>query len=377
LPDPLPTADSLKAEAEGDKPSQAPAPVPFPLEGEVPRDELAVLLGEEESSLDFTVRILGRKVPKLGSKSGSEASLDLVLGGELYLGSGRKSDRLRLTLLEGPWLMPKGTEIWGRADRLGHLLVWPDRRSYRTVPVGSLLNLLGERRADVMPRFSPVFEGLRSQDGAWTSSRVTLKTPMGQLRLETRPQPASGEIPGELLCRALLEFIRARGAEACVGAGFVKEAELVFEGGPPVRFLVSVPTKRVDTGAKRFPSLFVTPSLRAGEYPEAVSGLLSRDEERETLNELGLEGPAANDEANIVITNGLGLPVLLSLFDRPLRYLAPQETLRLKSPRSVSYQVESLLGMIRGSQGRIEPGQELLLGGSPELQALGKPRVEE
>jgi hypothetical protein len=377
LPDPLPAADSLKAETEGQSPGLLSPPVPFSAEAEIPQDELLPTLGEGDQGYDFTVRILGPRRSKLGAKTGTDGALDLVLGATLFTPGGRKPERLRLVLVEGPWLLPLGTEVRARADRLGHVLVWPDGRSYRVVPVGSLLNLFGERRADVMPRFSPTPDVPRAASGVWSSSRVTLKTPMGQLRLDTRPAPSPGDPSGHMLCRTLLELIRARGADVCVGASFAREAELTFEGGPPLKILVSLPTRSSDLHPRRFLVPPEMPIFKPGEYPPGALGPLTAQEEAAVWSELGLERPTRPEDANIVITNGLGLPVLLSLFGEPLRYLGVQEAVHLKSQRPVPYQVESLLGMIRSSQGRAELNSDVLLGGTPEVQALGKPRVEE
>lgn len=374
LPDPLPFATPSGIEAEGKFKDAGGAARPYPIDEILPRDDLSLLPLEADSAIyEFTVRIVEKRA-RPSTKASPESPWDMVWDAALFVPGGRKPERLRLTMRKGPWLFPLGSELRARADRLGHVLVWPDGRSYRVAPAGSLLSLLGERRADVMPRFAPTVEGPKDDGAAGT--RLTLRTQVGQLVLEMRAA-TSAEPSGLLMCRALTELIRARGVEPCTLAFAVRGAELKLEGGPPVKFYISPLRRTSEVQLRAFLIPPDMPVFKPGEYPPGRLGPLSEDQEAATLRNLGIQLKPDRSLANVAITNGLGLPVLLSIDDHPVRYLGTQETLWLSSSRVFSYETDAVFGLIRSGQGRIEPSTEVLLGGTPEAYPWGKPRTEE
>lgn len=138
--------------------------------------------------------------------------------------------RMRWVLVSRAFPFPEMTEIRARADRIGHLVLWPDRRSYRTAPTGSLHALFADRRVDRVPFVEPeqVTKGAGTRLGKPTL-RSTIVTPVGTSVLEFAEV---GDLPyaSELLCAAFLEIVRIRAT-----------AELCPTGHLPVHFEIKWP----------------------------------------------------------------------------------------------------------------------------------------
>jgi hypothetical protein len=66
-------------------------------------------------------------------------ALDRARGGASFeLGIDLGAGRMRVRLASDRFLLPEGTELRSRSDLFGHVLVWPDRSRYVTVPAGAL-----------------------------------------------------------------------------------------------------------------------------------------------------------------------------------------------------------------------------------------------
>ncbi len=124
--------------------------------------------------------------------------------------------RMRWVLEGRAFPFPQGTELRSRADRIGHLLLWPDRRSYRIAPLGSLHALFADRRVDRMPFVET--EKVEQSDGmrlGKPTKRLSIMTPVGTGIIESI-EVTDLPYASELLCTAFLEILRVKStAELC------------------------------------------------------------------------------------------------------------------------------------------------------------------
>src|SRR5690606_4793128 len=129
---------------------------------------------------------------------------------ELRIGVDMNASRLRLVLEGDGWVLPPETELRARADRYGHIIVWPGAAKYRPLPPGAMRALLGERRYDVAPIAQAAVRP--SPEGG---KRIGIKT--RKVEVSTRAAKATFEIGkleslgegGSLLCRWLLDLMSA------------------------------------------------------------------------------------------------------------------------------------------------------------------------
>lgn len=152
------------------------------------------LFGLDKEELDSALRELQRTI-----------SVDLMT-----------YDRMRLSFETRAFPLQQGSTLLARREREGHLLLWPDERSYRAVPRGAVRALLRERRLDATPTVSAeVQEDEAGHRFDLKSERFNLTTGYGKLRLEQVPIEGLGH-GGALFCRFLLELISAAPApEVC------------------------------------------------------------------------------------------------------------------------------------------------------------------
>jgi hypothetical protein len=113
-------------------------------------------------------------------------------------------------VLGAGFVLPPGTELRARADRYGHLLLWPGEGTVRAVEPGSLRALLGERRLDVAP-LSPA-DARPNGEGPhrlnMRTRRVDVSTRAAKGTFELGAVRDSGEA-GELICHFLLDLMSA------------------------------------------------------------------------------------------------------------------------------------------------------------------------
>lgn len=382
-PEPSPNASLLPVPLTGasrsDRDEEGTAPIPStPLVGdrELPLDRVSSLAGAPSTGVSFSLRFSSSSWARaVRLPQGASRGLDLSLAFEV-LSFSNGLERLRVTFPEGGWLLPEGTELRARSDKLGHVLVWPDGRSYRVVPVGALLTLLLERRIDIMPRFA-----VPGSDGGAVrlagARKGDFETPVGVLRLEPRASVHAGEPSGELVCRFMAELVRARVSELCVKAPLPGSGSLRLAQGSTLPLFIENFTARSDLVEKR---MLVPPELpiwKPGEYPPGGLGPLESDDENALMRELGLSPDETGAVDRVGILNGRGVPVLLSIQDRPLRFLAPGERFVRRSRGPVSYRAQGLLGLGESAGGLIQPGTEVRLGSAPEIYPFGKGRPDE
>lgn len=146
--------------------------------------------------------------------------------------------RARIEVASRAMTLPEGTALLGRAERYGHVLVWPGGRRYRVIPVGAARALFGEARADVgqVVRGSPTSLEAGERLGIPTR-RVRLTSPLGTVVLEMAEVAAAGAAAG-LFCRLLLDIAGIDPAsEVCARGEIALAADYRWHrGGPGVSF---------------------------------------------------------------------------------------------------------------------------------------------
>lgn len=169
---------------------------------------------------------------------------------ELRLAIDMNASRLRIVLEGGGWVLPTETELRSRADRYGHIVVWPGGTKYRPLPPGSMRAVLGERRYDVAP-ISTADLALSPEGG----KRIAIKT--RKVDVSTRAAKASFEIGkleslgdgGVLLCRWLLDLMNAPPQTPLCGPDELPmRAELRWTGHGSLGFDVTGVLKKTDLG---------------------------------------------------------------------------------------------------------------------------------
>jgi hypothetical protein len=148
-----------------------------------------------------------------------------------------QAGRMRVRIDSDAFVLPRGSEIRSRPDRLGHLLTWDGASKYTVLPAGTLRAALNEHRPDNVPLSKPkiVAAGVGSVLGVGTE-RAELTTPLGRLVLDEATIPSAGT-SGRLLCRLLGEFIAADPLNSLCERGQVPlKAELFTRSGGHLLF---------------------------------------------------------------------------------------------------------------------------------------------
>jgi hypothetical protein len=116
----------------------------------------------------------------------------------------------RIVFEGGVLPLPSGTEVRARADRYGHVLLWPGENTYRVVAPGALRALVGERRLDVGPlsAVDVVPEGEGPVRLNARTRKVSVTTRAAKSTFEIAQLKDAGE-GGALVCRALLDLVSA------------------------------------------------------------------------------------------------------------------------------------------------------------------------
>ncbi len=147
--------------------------------------------------------------------------------------------RMRWVLEGRAFPFPDKTEIRARADRIGHLILWPNGRSYRIAPTGSLHALFADRRVDRMPfvEADKVEKGVGTRLGKPTT-RLVFTTPVGKGTMEFVEE---SDLPfaSEMLCAAFLEILRVKPTkELCPRFHLPVHFEVEWPNGETVVFSV-------------------------------------------------------------------------------------------------------------------------------------------
>jgi hypothetical protein len=186
---------------------------------------------------------------------------------------------LRVRFESDAFVLPRGSELRARSDRLGHVLTWDDASKYTALPPGSLRAALGEHRPDSAPivKVTPSSTGAGSALGLPTE-KVELTAPLGRLILEQAHLPGAGA-GGLLLCRLLLDLIAADGRNsACTRSLVPLRAELFSRGGGHLLF----ESQRLERDQKLDAGGFLVPPEGArflpNQLPHAEGPVVPSDE---------------------------------------------------------------------------------------------------
>ncbi len=217
------------------------------------------------------------KAPEVSGEGLKEAAKLTVLGLKVSL---TDTGRMRIIFESRALPLPGRTELRGRSDRYGHLLLWPNATDYRVIPAGALRTLLGERRVDVTPlatsKWKTEGEGRRL---GLSVRKVEVSAPLGSVRLEIGKVTEAGE-GGPLLCRAFVELLGVDPKSPVCQPGEVPLlAAWSWQEGGGILWEATAMQRRTDLA----PSDFLVPppsaQLAPSGLPIAPGGvLLSRDE---------------------------------------------------------------------------------------------------
>ncbi len=251
---------------------------------------------------------------------------------ELHLLIEASQTRARF-VLSGAFVLPQSAELRARADRYGHLLMWPGEDSYRIVEPGALRALVGERRLDVAPlsqaEIAPEGDGAR---------RLNLRT--RRLDATTRASKATFELGafreagegGVLVCRLLLDLMSAYPGAAVCGTDEVPlHAELRWTTQGSLTFDVTSATRRLDLSASDLaapPSSAVftsaPPPPAAGEVRLSRAELAAfRTGPVDTPFAPSKDAQAPNPEAGLLVANSTDELRVVWLDGVPVAWVAP------------------------------------------------------
>lgn len=201
----------------------------------------------------------------------------------------RGHGRMQVTFHSTTFPFASETSVASRIENYGHLLIWPDERSHRVLPIGSLRSLFGEGRPDVTPVVHldpeprPAGEAFERKTRAWT-----FETSRGKLVLQ-QSEVGEAEFGGVLMCRFLLEWLSvAPTSSACDVNLLPVRAEL--ESGRGAKLVWETTELEVKTESP-ITSLPLPPrgsQFRKYGLPEA--GEVTSEGERSSLRKSGRTG---------------------------------------------------------------------------------------
>lgn len=233
--------------------------------------------------------------------------------------------RMRIVLAGGGFVLPAETEIRARADRYGHIVLWPGGATYRSVAPGAMRALLGERRFDVAPIGTA--EIVPSPDGG---KRIGIKT--RRLEVSTRAAKATFEIGkqeglgegGMLLCRLLLDLMNAPPQSAVCGLDELPmRVELRWTGHGSLGFEVTGVLKKTDMPQAQ---LLVPPpgaSFARGPLPTAGVQVLLAPQELAALRNGPVDVPPVTTGDGLLVGNATVQLRMLYLDGVPVAWVAP------------------------------------------------------
>ncbi|MBX3224529.1 MAG: hypothetical protein KF795_28705 [Labilithrix sp.] len=247
---------------------------------------------------------------------------------ELRLGIDLSPTRMRVALQGHGFVLPPDAEIRARADRFGHVVVWPGAASYRPLAPGSTRALLGERRFDVAP-ITPAEIVPRGEGGRRIGIRthkidVTTRAAQGSFEIGKLEGAGDG---GILLCRLLLDLMNAPPASNVCGLDelpvrvelrWTSHGSLVFELTGALRrtdipaATLAVPPQAASFAASPFPVMGVFSMLSAAE----LAALRTNDVDVPT-------NANVTGDALVVVNPTVELRVLF-LDGVPIAWAAPQ-----------------------------------------------------
>jgi len=234
--------------------------------------------------------------------------------------------------------LAEGTEIRARADRYGHLLVWPNGTQYRALPPGAVRTLFAERRIDAVPlvraQSSGRNDGVRRAGFATHKWELTTRT--GKLILEQAKIANAGD--GALLfCRFLSEIIAIDPSAAPCSADEVPlRAQYEWPQGGSVAFEVHDVAERVEFSSGQ---LLVPPpggTFAPASLPPDSGGLFLTTEElaafRLRPTDLAGAPPPGAPREGLLLYNGSDFLRYAFLDAIPVGWVAPNRDQHVLGP---------------------------------------------
>lgn len=276
--------------------------------------------------------------------------------------------RMFAELVSPTFTLPTHTRIEARVDRYGHVVVWPDGRSYRVAPRGSLRALFEERRVDV----APLLDGDVTPDGGGQrfelpSVRRKIRGPLGEVLVESVIDASLGT-SGTLLCRFLLELSRLDPAsDLCPEGELPVEAIYAWASQGELRFRVTA-VKRIQSFAAAAPGddFSIPPAMpifKPGELPPEQTSLLWTEAQSRKLF-------GAPEGAELALNNPSDLPLFVIVDRLPLaRVDAGSFATFVTAPRSRSVAFRDFLGERVEAPRTVNVPGRLSLGREPEPAA--------
>jgi hypothetical protein len=247
--------------------------------------------------------------------------------------------------------LPLGSELRARADRYGHVVVFPSGNEYRPVAPGALRALFGDRRLDVLP----LMAGESSAKGAGPARlgravrKVELRSKLGTVQLDLTHAPEAGQ-GAALLCRTLVEMLAIDPATpVCARDELPLRAQFTWPQGGGLIFEVQDLNRRteVPVGDVHCPPLAA--QFAQATLPPQPSGVLLTRDEAAALRlrpiDLGPSAPGSPAEG-IVAKNATDNLRYLVIDGVPIAWVMPGSELYIVGPPRGRYvaQWRSFLG---------------------------------
>jgi hypothetical protein len=183
--------------------------------------------------------------------------------------------RMRFVLTGSAFCLPPGTELRARSDRYGHVVVWPDGKSYRIVQPGALRAVLNERRADVLP----LVAGEEQTQGSVPilglgTSQTEITSQLGKLVLWQALVPGT-EPAAALLCRLLTDLVAVRpSAPVCADNRLPLKAEYTWKNGSRLAWEATTIERSLDRSVQALSVPPAAPWFKGDLLPARASWVL-------------------------------------------------------------------------------------------------------
>jgi len=279
--------------------------------------------------------------------------------------------RMRMVIAGPVFPLPPQTELRARADRYGHILVWPDGTSYRVLQPGTLRALFQEGRADVGPLVPAEVATAGSINVlGYPTQASTVTTSLGSTVLHQASIP--GINAGELLCRMLLELLAAEPADPPCDPDLVPlRAEYRWKDGGQLTFHVASVVRAANLNMDRLLVPPRTPSFKADRLPQLARATLLDDAELRALRKRALpvepaDGGVVADEL-VAVNNAETIRYLL-VDGIPVARVPPRSERRLESLLAGRYVISwvDFLGVDLEPARQEQVPLRVEVGGSPD-----------
>jgi hypothetical protein len=268
-----------------------------------------------------------------------------------WLVTATEAGRMRIVFDARAFPLPLGSELRARADRYGHVLVFPSGNEYRPVAPGALRALFGDRRLDVLP----LMTGESTAKGSGPARlgravrKVELRSKLGSVQLDLAHTPEAGQ-GAALLCRTLVELLAIDPATpVCTRDELPLRAQFAWPQGGGLIFEVQEITRRTELPVADVHCPPLAAQFSQATLPPQPSGvLLTRDEAAALhLRPVDVGPPAPGSPAEGVLAKNATDNLRYLLLDGvPIAWVMPGAELYIIGPPRGHYvaQWRSFLG---------------------------------